>query len=148
MSGLKVNFNKSMLLGVNIFDSWLHEAASVLRCRVGNVHFLYLGLPIGGDPRRLSFWDPVVTHIRNRLSGWKSRFLSFGGRLILLKFVLTSLSIYVLSFFKAPLSIISSSDSLLIQFFYGVVTILGKPLGLAGKLSVYVGSMEVLGCGS
>ncbi|PNX54493.1 cysteine-rich receptor-like protein kinase, partial [Trifolium pratense] len=30
MSGLKVNFHKSMLVGVNIPDSWLHEVASAL----------------------------------------------------------------------------------------------------------------------
>jgi mannosylglycoprotein endo-beta-mannosidase len=90
MSGLKVNFHKSMLVGVSIADSWLHEAAAALRCRVGKVPFLYLGLPIGGDSRRLSFWDPVLTRISNRLSGWKSRFLSFGGRLVLVKSVLTS----------------------------------------------------------
>jgi hypothetical protein len=30
MSGMKVNFNKSMLVRVNISDSWLGEAASVL----------------------------------------------------------------------------------------------------------------------
>ncbi|WJX25077.1 hypothetical protein P8452_14152 [Trifolium repens] len=102
MSGLKVNFNKSMLVGVNIPDSWLGEAASVLRCRVGKVPFLYLGLPIGGDPRRLAFWDPVVSRLKTRLSGWKNRFLSFGGHLVLLKSVLTSLPVYALSFFKAP----------------------------------------------
>jgi hypothetical protein len=115
--GLKVNFHKSMLVGVNIVDSWLHEAASALRCRVGNVPFLYLGLPIGGDSRRLGFWEPVVSCIRNRLSGWKSRFLSFGGRLVLLKSVLTSLPVYALSFFKAPAGTISSIESLLINFF-------------------------------
>jgi hypothetical protein len=102
MSGLKVNFHKSMLVGVNISDSWLNEAAAALRCRVGKVPFLYLGLPIGGDSRRLGFWEPVLARIRNKLSGWKSRFLSFGGRLILLKSVLTSLRVYALSFFKAP----------------------------------------------
>jgi hypothetical protein len=117
MSGLKVNFHKSMLVGVNISESWLHEAASALRCRVGKVPFLYLGLPIGGDPRRLGFWEPVLTRIRNILSGWQSRFLSFGGRLVLLKFVLTSLPVYALSFFKAPAGTISSIDSLLTNFF-------------------------------
>ncbi|GAU48973.1 hypothetical protein TSUD_245640 [Trifolium subterraneum] len=99
MSGLKVNFNKSMLVGVNIPDSWLGEAASALCCRVGKIPFLYLGLPIGGDPRRLSFCEPVLTRLKSRLSRWKSRFLSFGGRLVLLKSVLTSLPVYVLSFF-------------------------------------------------
>ncbi|MCI12622.1 RNA-directed DNA polymerase (Reverse transcriptase) [Trifolium medium] len=74
----------------------------MLGCVVGKVPFLYLWLPIGGDPCRLSFWDTVLTRIRTRLSGWKNRFLSFGGRLTLLKFVLTSLPVYALSFFKAP----------------------------------------------
>ncbi|GAU48560.1 hypothetical protein TSUD_182080 [Trifolium subterraneum] len=63
VSGLKVNFNKSMLVGVNIADSWLAEAVK-----------------------------PVVNRIRSRLVGWKSHFLSFGGRLVLLKSVLTSLA--------------------------------------------------------
>ncbi|GAU38426.1 hypothetical protein TSUD_396060 [Trifolium subterraneum] len=102
MSGLKVNFNKTMLVGVNIPDSWLGEAASALGCRVGKIPFLYLGLPIGGDPRRLSFWEPVLSRLKKCLSGWKSRFLSFGGRLVLLKSVLTSLPVYALSFFKTP----------------------------------------------
>jgi hypothetical protein len=102
MSGLKVNFNKSMLVGVNIDDSWLRAAATTLHCKVGKVPFLYLGLPIGGDSRRLSFWEPVVARIRNRLSGWKSRFLSFGGRLVLLKSVLTSLPVYALSSLRLP----------------------------------------------
>ncbi|MCI41561.1 cysteine-rich receptor-like protein kinase, partial [Trifolium medium] len=84
MSDLKVNFNKSMLVGVNIPASWLGEAASALCCKVRKILFLYLGLPIGGDPRRLGFWEPVLALVKNRLFGWKSRFLSFGGRLILL----------------------------------------------------------------
>ncbi|MCI86945.1 putative RNA-directed DNA polymerase, partial [Trifolium medium] len=61
MSGLKVNFNKILLVGVNIDDSWLHAAATALHCKVGMVPFLYLGLPIGGDPRRLVFWEPMLT---------------------------------------------------------------------------------------
>jgi hypothetical protein len=83
MSRLEVNFLKSMLIGVNISDSCL-QVATAMRFRVANVHFLYPGLLVGGDPRRLGFWEPVVTCIRNRLSGWKNRFLSFGGRLILI----------------------------------------------------------------
>ncbi|MCH79618.1 RNA-directed DNA polymerase (Reverse transcriptase), partial [Trifolium medium] len=102
VSGLRVNFHNSMLVEVNAAESWLSEAAVVLGCSVDKVPFLYLGLPIGGDPRRVSFWEPVVNRIRSRLTAWKSRFLSFGGRLVLLKYVLTSLPVYALSFFKAP----------------------------------------------
>lgn len=96
MSGLKVNFHKSSLVCVNIAPSWLSEAASVLSWKVGKVPFLYLGMPIEGNSRRLSFWEPIVNRIKARLTGWNSRFLSFGGRLVLLKSVLTSLSVYAL----------------------------------------------------
>ena len=86
---------------------------------MGKIPFMYLGLPIGGNPWSLEFWEPIVNRIKSRLSGWNSRFLSFGGRLILLKSVLTSLSVYALSFFKAPSGIISSIESLLNNFFWG-----------------------------
>ena len=36
ISGLKVNFQKkSMLLGVNVAESWLREAATVIKCNHG-----------------------------------------------------------------------------------------------------------------
>jgi len=43
LSGLKVNFNKRLLVGINISDSWLSEATSVLSCKAGTIPFLYLG---------------------------------------------------------------------------------------------------------
>ncbi|GAU47989.1 hypothetical protein TSUD_272340 [Trifolium subterraneum] len=125
VSGLKINFHKSMLFGVNVNDSWLHEVASVLRCKHGRLPFLYLGLPIGGDARKLQFWYPLVDKIRNRLSGWKRKHLSMGGRLILLKSVLSSMPVYFLSFFKAPAGkwiwrILEEKDSLWKQVLTGV----------------------------
>jgi len=48
---------KALLL---FHDSWLAEAASVLNCKLGRAPFLYLGLPIGGDPRKLKFWQPLI----------------------------------------------------------------------------------------
>jgi hypothetical protein len=108
ISGLKVNFHKSMLVGVNIDDSWLVDASLVINCKIGHVPFIYLGLPIGGNPRRRSLWAPMIEKIRKKLSGWKSRHLSMAGRLVMLNYVLSSLPVYFLSFFKAPAGIISS----------------------------------------
>ena len=119
MSGLKVNFHKSLLTGINIGESWLTEAASILNCKVDKIPFLYLGLSIGGDPCRLIFWELVVTNIKSRLTGWQSRFLSFGGRLVLLKSVLTSLTVYAFSFFKALSGIISLIESIFTKKFWG-----------------------------
>jgi len=118
-SDLKVNFHKSMLVGVNIHDSWLAEAASVLNCKLGKDPFHYLGLPICGDPRKLKFWQPLIDRIKSRLSGWNSKNLYLGGRLVLLKYVLSSLPVYFPSFFKAPAGIISSIESIFNCFFWG-----------------------------
>ena len=104
VSGLKVNFNKSMLTGINIFDSWLSEAALVMNYRRRTILFVYLGLPISGDSTKLCFWKPVVDRIVYRLSQWNNKFLSFS--------VLSSLPVYFLSFFKAPAGIISSIESI------------------------------------
>jgi len=95
-------------------------AASVMNCKRGKLPFVYLGLPIGGDSRKLSFWKPVVDHIVARLSSWNNRYLSFGGQLFYLKSVMSSLPIYFLSFFKAPAGIISSIESFF-NFFFGWV---------------------------
>ena len=54
----------------------------------------------------------MLHSIKSSLSGWKNCFLSFGGRLTLLKSVLTSLHVYALSFFEASSGIISSIESL------------------------------------
>lgn len=90
MAMWSVNFHKSLLVEININDSWINEAASALHCKIGRVPFMYLGLPIGGYARQLSFWDPVVARMKSRLSEWNSRTLLFGGRLILLKSIISS----------------------------------------------------------
>jgi len=136
ISGLKVNFHKSMLSGVNVNDSWLMEAALVLNCRRGAVPFVYLGLPIGGDSTKLSFWKPVIDRVVARLSSWNNKFLSFGGRLILLKSVMSSLPVYFLSFFKASAGIISLIKSIFKTFFGVGVRIIKKLLGLNGMIFV------------
>ena len=118
ISGFKVNFHKSMLTGVNVTDSWLAEVALVMNCRRGFIPFVHLGLPIGGDSRKMSVWKPVIDRIVARLPLWNNKFLSFGGRLILLKYVLSSLPVYFLSFFKTPAGIISSIKSIFKSFFF------------------------------
>ncbi|XP_058731299.1 uncharacterized protein LOC131603066 [Vicia villosa] len=101
-SGLKINFHKSQLFGINVQQTWLEEAALVLNCRVGSLPFSYLGLPIGSNPRRLGMWRPVVDTVRQKLFKWNNKHLSIDGRVVLLKSVLYALPVYFHSFFKAP----------------------------------------------
>lgn len=57
-----------------------------------------LGMPIGDNSGKLSFWNLVISHIRDKLSSWKFGNLSVGDRFILFKVVLTSFMVYIISF--------------------------------------------------
>jgi hypothetical protein len=61
--GLKVNFSKSRLIGVNVPTNFLERAASFLHCKIGSLPFVYLGLPVGANPRRVATWEHVVKTI-------------------------------------------------------------------------------------
>jgi hypothetical protein len=52
--GLKVNFSKSCVLGVNVSEDFIRLASVFLNCKVGVVPFKYLGLPVGANSRRAS----------------------------------------------------------------------------------------------
>jgi hypothetical protein len=47
-------------------------------------------------------WDPVVKTIEKRLASWKNRYVSLGGRVVLINSVLASIPVFYLSFLKLP----------------------------------------------
>ncbi|XP_058751464.1 uncharacterized protein LOC131624524 [Vicia villosa] len=106
VSGLGINHHKSKIIGINVSDKFLDIASNFLSCRREENHFTFLGIPIGKNPRCMSSWNNVLNKIKPRLLNWKVRSLSFGCRLTLLKPVLCSLSIFMLSFYKAPLKVV------------------------------------------
>jgi len=59
-SGLKVNFFKSYVMGVNVGGDFLGLEERFLYCRVGSVPFTYLGLPVGANPRLEKTWQPLL----------------------------------------------------------------------------------------
>nr|GFC30000.1 RNA-directed DNA polymerase, eukaryota [Tanacetum cinerariifolium] len=81
---------------------------SVLRC-------VYLA-----SMSRITSWDDVISKVSSRLSKWKLNLLSIGGRLSLLKSVLTSIPLYHMSIFKVPISVLNHLESIRQNFIYGV----------------------------
>ncbi|GKU90760.1 hypothetical protein SLEP1_g4711 [Rubroshorea leprosula] len=53
VSGLKVNYGKSMLVGINVCDEWLSKIACILNCKVGEIPFKYFGVPVEGSNYKL-----------------------------------------------------------------------------------------------
>jgi hypothetical protein len=47
-------------------------------------------------------WEPLLDHVLSRLKAWGNRFISFGGRIVLLNAVMNVIPIFYLSFMKMP----------------------------------------------
>ncbi|PRQ36601.1 putative RNA-directed DNA polymerase [Rosa chinensis] len=117
-SGLKINKSKCSVVGINTEAGRLERMADDQGCEIGVWPMKYLGLPLGGNPKQASFWNPVVEKIEKSLEGWKKAFLSRGGRLTLIQAVLSSLPTYYLSLFQIPVGVAKRLESLLKIFFW------------------------------
>ncbi|GAU38174.1 hypothetical protein TSUD_264000 [Trifolium subterraneum] len=126
ISGLKVNFFKSKLFGINVEDDFLSSAAAFLKCNVERLPFIYLGLPVGANPRRMATWNPVLEVLQKRLASWKNKYVSLGGRVVLLNSVLAAIPIFYLSLFKMPVGVWKKIVRLQRKFLWGGVASTSK----------------------
>jgi len=119
VSGLRVNFHKSAVgaVGISQLDKCVYSKC--LNCRQMELPFKYLDITIGGNPRRIALWDPIVDKIKSRLSRWKGRLLSLTGRMCLVKFVITALPLFYFSFFKAPIAVCNQIRRIQAKFLWG-----------------------------
>ncbi|GJT08766.1 hypothetical protein Tco_0843228 [Tanacetum coccineum] len=68
---------------------------------------------------RIESWQEVISKVTNKLSTWKVKTLSVGGRLTLLKSVLGAIPTYYMSIYKAPKAVINFLESVRNKFFLG-----------------------------
>ena len=69
--GLKINYGKFELTGIQTEESHVAFLAHVFGCKVGKLPAKYLGLPLCLGLPKKHLWDPVVERIEKKLSSWK-----------------------------------------------------------------------------
>ena len=106
ISGLKINYAKSCFGAFGVSDQWRSDVAKYLNCTLLSIPFTYLGIPIGANPRRTQMWNYIVHKYERKLAKWKQRYISWGGRVTIIKGALTSIPIYFLSFFRIPKTVV------------------------------------------
>jgi hypothetical protein len=99
----------------------MENACAFLNCKRVTILFSYLGLLVGANPRRASTWDPVVDRLRKRLRSWGNRYVSLGGRTVLINSVLNSIPIFCLSFLKMSVVVIKKITRIQREFLWGGV---------------------------
>ncbi|GJZ40967.1 hypothetical protein Tco_0587853 [Tanacetum coccineum] len=112
--------SKSRIMGIHVESDKVHHAAGKLGCLILNTPFSYLGTKVGGIMTRAEAWKEVIDKSpSSRLSKWKMRALSIGGRLTLLKSVLGSIPIFYMSIYRVPASVLKKLEAIRCNFFNG-----------------------------
>lgn len=73
------------MLGVGVSDNRMSKIESILNCQGMQLPFKYLGIPVGANFNRVETWELVLDNIAGKLTSRKHNFLSFGGRICLIK---------------------------------------------------------------
>nr|GEX36630.1 putative RNA-directed DNA polymerase, eukaryota, reverse transcriptase zinc-binding domain protein [Tanacetum cinerariifolium] len=116
--GLRVNLSKSRVYGIGVTHGEVNMMARQMGCSVREFPFTYLGLPIGTNMKRKSASRSVVKKFKKRLSEWRAKTMSFGGRLTLVKTVLGSFPLYYFSMFRVPVCMITKLECIRRDFFW------------------------------
>lgn len=93
-SGLKVNLGKNTI--VRVGDCLSLEMASILGYKVEKLPLKFLGLSLGAKYKAKEIWNPMIVKFE------KGLYLFKGGKLSMLKIILSNLLMYLLSLFSPP----------------------------------------------
>nr|GFA33449.1 RNA-directed DNA polymerase, eukaryota, reverse transcriptase zinc-binding domain protein [Tanacetum cinerariifolium] len=126
-SGLRINMNKTNIMGISVDSNKVKHATAKIGCLVLKTPFNYLGSRVGDLMSRIQSWHDVTEGMHTRLSKWKLKTLSIGGRLTLLKYVLGAIPIYHMSNFKVHMKVLQNMESIHARFFNGADVNSKKP---------------------
>jgi hypothetical protein len=108
-TGLKVNYNKSMLLPISITETRLEHLARTFGCSKGSLPFTYLGLPLGLTKPKIQDFLPLINKCERKLGGISSM-LNQAGRLQITNAVLSALPTYCMYSLELPKAVIKQID--------------------------------------
>ena len=120
-SGMNINMDKSCFLHYNVKDSIRRGVSDILPFRFEHLDqgFTYLGFFLKPTGYLVKDWLWLIKRFESRINHWTNRYLSLGGRLVLIRAVLTSLPVYWCSLFPIPSTILDKLRQLIFNFLWG-----------------------------
>jgi hypothetical protein len=108
-TGLKINYNKSCLVPINLDDESTNNLAGLFGCKVESLTSTYLGLPLGTTKPRIEHYGQIMSNTEKKLSSI-SAMLTQAGRLQLVNSLISSLPTYMMCTLEVPVAVIEYID--------------------------------------
>ncbi|XP_030923509.1 uncharacterized protein LOC115950456 [Quercus lobata] len=119
-SGQKINADKSSIFfSSNTSDERRREVLNLLGPMQDTHHKKYLGLPSIIGKSKVEIFAEIKERVEKKLSGWKEKMLSIGGREILIKAVAQAIPTYAMSCFQIPKSLCVEMEAMMRKFWWG-----------------------------
>ncbi|KAL0386380.1 UNVERIFIED_CONTAM: hypothetical protein Slati_4560100 [Sesamum latifolium] len=116
MSGQKINYAKSAFIPGRKASLIAQRIKAITGFTMKALPITYLGAPLyKGNKRKLLYVD-LIDKVRAKIVGWEQCYLSYGGRLQLIKTVLASMPIYLLQVLNPPVSTYRNLSNFLRNF--------------------------------
>lgn len=119
ISGLIPNRDKSFAFFCNVPTAVEDLALNISGFQRGYLPITYLGLPLISTKLKARDCQPLVLRLCRRIEIWTCRFLSFAGRLQLIKAILFSIQGYWAAYLFLPKGVIKRIQSVLANFLWG-----------------------------
>ena len=116
-SGLHINQNKSELFTAGLCQQETNEALRY-GYPLGSLPIRYLGLPLMHRKLRISEYSPLIDKIAGSFNAWSAKNLSFAGRLVLIKSVISGTVVFWITTFILPKGCIRKIESLCSKFLW------------------------------
>ncbi|GJX79146.1 RNA-directed DNA polymerase, eukaryota, reverse transcriptase zinc-binding domain protein [Tanacetum coccineum] len=112
-SGLLPNFHKSTIFFGSVKDEVQEEIMQILPLEKGKLPMRYLGVSLITKRLGIKNCKCLVDKVRNMISNWKNKCLTYAGRLQLIASILESIQVYWCTVFLLPKTILKDINSLL-----------------------------------
>lgn len=118
ISGLRISLEKTTIFLAGQSATLRAAITARFPFEYGSLPVRYLGLPLLTKRMSLSDCMPLIEKIRMRISSWKHRFLSYGGRLQLLQSVIASLTNFWIAAFRLPRACVTEIEKICSAFLW------------------------------
>ncbi|WVZ49731.1 LOW QUALITY PROTEIN: hypothetical protein U9M48_001062, partial [Paspalum notatum var. saurae] len=109
-TGLRINFQKSTMVPMNITMDHAQELQGVMGCKLEGFPQVYLGLPLSNVKLNLSTFGAVISKVDKRLAGWQGKMLNAKGRSVLVNSVLDGTVTYSMAALLLPPGVLAALD--------------------------------------